>query len=137
MEDDLARQEIQEKRDLKEKEQEQQTSENLKWEHGRYFWFPQYDKNVFFKIFIADFAANVELTEEEQIALLEQYENEQKRRSFAPKKPNNNSQTIDDVKPSDESSEEKTGMSSWVSIWFLILLFFDFSNHFYRQQNSG
>lgn len=65
-------------------------------------------------MFIADFAANVELTEEEQIALLEQYEKEQKRRSFTPKKPNKNSPTIDDVKPvkSDESPEEKTGMSS-------------------------
>lgn len=55
LEDDLARQEVLEKREQKEK---QVTEESLKWEQ--------------------DFAADIELTEEEQIKLLEQYESERK-----------------------------------------------------------
>ncbi|XP_050504805.1 BSD domain-containing protein 1-B isoform X1 [Diabrotica virgifera virgifera] len=56
LEDDLARQEALEKREQKEK---QATEENLKWDQE-------------------DFAADIELTEEQQIELLEQYENEKK-----------------------------------------------------------
>ncbi|XP_057653709.1 BSD domain-containing protein 1-A-like isoform X1 [Diorhabda carinulata] len=56
LEDELARQEALEKREQKEK---QVTEESLKWEQE-------------------DFAADIELTEEEQIKLLEQYENERK-----------------------------------------------------------
>ncbi|CAH1117277.1 unnamed protein product [Phaedon cochleariae] len=56
LEDDFARREAMVKRDQHEK---LMTEENLKWEQE-------------------DFAANIELTEEEQIKLLEQYENEKK-----------------------------------------------------------
>ncbi|XP_019880520.1 BSD domain-containing protein 1 isoform X2 [Aethina tumida] len=63
LEDDIARQEALEKREQKEK---QMTEENLKWEQ--------------------DFANDVELTEEEQIKLLEQYEYETKTKKQSPKR---------------------------------------------------
>ncbi|ERL88267.1 BSD domain-containing protein 1-A isoform X1 [Dendroctonus ponderosae] len=70
LEDDLARQELQQRREQKEKEPRPTTKEDgeasMKWER--------------------DFAADVELTEEEQIALLEQYEKELKSKSQTGKK---------------------------------------------------
>ncbi|XP_066260710.1 BSD domain-containing protein 1-like isoform X2 [Euwallacea similis] len=71
LEDEVARKEMMEKRELKEKEQgiveEHQNADTLKWEH--------------------DFSSsNLELTEEQQIALLEEYEKEQKTRPLCSKK---------------------------------------------------
>lgn len=64
LEDELARQEAMEKRELKEK---QMTEEHLKWDQE-------------------DFATDIELSEEEQIRLLQQYEEETKQKTVQKQK---------------------------------------------------
>ncbi|KAF2883553.1 hypothetical protein ILUMI_22617 [Ignelater luminosus] len=65
LEDELARQEAMEKRELREK---QITEEHLKWDQQ-------------------DFATDIELSEEEQIRLLQQYEEETKQKTLQKQKP--------------------------------------------------
>lgn len=65
LEDELAHQEAMERRELKEK---QMTEEHLKWDQE-------------------DFASNIELSEEEQIRLLQQYEEETKQKNQQKQKP--------------------------------------------------
>ncbi|XP_030757066.1 BSD domain-containing protein 1-like isoform X1 [Sitophilus oryzae] len=79
LEDELARQEIidknkqKDKKEIENKENNETEGEGLKWEN-------EY------------FSANVDLTEEQQIALLEDYEKEQKNKSVSSKKLSPNSQ---------------------------------------------
>ncbi|XP_076269091.1 BSD domain-containing protein 1-B-like [Rhynchophorus ferrugineus] len=76
LEDELAKQEQTERREQKEKEETlTQTQSKQYVEKDELKWENEY------------FAANVELTEEEQIALLEEYEKEQKRKSLSLRKP--------------------------------------------------
>ncbi|XP_065167398.1 BSD domain-containing protein 1-B-like isoform X1 [Atheta coriaria] len=84
LEDDIARQEAMQKREAKEKEA---TIENVKWEEGT---------NI--NDVAEEFAKDIELSEEEQIRLLEQYEHETKARKSSTTSSPSDKETIDSKK---------------------------------------
>lgn len=100
LEDELAREECIEKKKVKEvvkPEKPQLVEENIKWEHE-------------------DFAKDIELTEEEQIKLLEEYENETKIRKSRPSSNTEKSENTDNASEKKSSSPNIETTSSSSSI---------------------
>lgn len=92
LEDELARQELLEKREQKDKDSLPENE--LKWEQGK-LKSRQMSGDFCENDFSADFDGHLELTEEQQIALLEEYEREQQgRKKVAPKRAGCNNNII-------------------------------------------
>lgn len=93
LEDDIARQEAMEKREQKEK---MYTAENIKWEQEK-------------------FSEDIELTEEQQIRILEEYENETKNKKKATNTKKTDA-TVDEKSDADARSNTSSTDEDWEKI---------------------